>query len=476
MTGKASLKRIGPLAAMLASACTVVGPDYIPPETSIAGSYQEAGPRFREESADLSGWWTRFGDPQLDALIDRAARGNLDVAEAVLRIQEARALRGAAAAEALPSMDARTSFRRTQDSENTSFGQFRTIRTSEIWDLGFDASWEIDLFGRVARQVEASDAEIEGLVASARDALVSLYGECALQYVDLCTARERMRIARENIRIQERTLSIARARYEAGLVSQSDVEQATANLANTRARIPDLEVAERVAENRIAVLLGLQPGALAEELRPGRGIPVPPATIATGMPADLIRRRPDIRRAEREIARQTALIGAIEAELYPRIILSGSFGVESELLENLPKGSSVGFGFGPSIAWNLFDGGRTRRRMEAQDSRREQALLRFDATLLRAVEEVENAMTAFVRRQAHREILREGMLSARRAVELAAVQYEQGLSDFQVVLESERTLADFEDRLALVEGEISRHAVSLFKALGGGPPEIPPAE
>jgi multidrug efflux system outer membrane protein len=459
------------LALIVLGACTVVGPDHVPPEVDLDPAWREEGPGLSAEEADLAAWWREFGDPKLASLVERALAGNLEVAAAVARILEARALRGATGAGLWPEADLRASFRREQDSLSTAFSRFGAIRTSELLSLGLDASWEIDLFGHVARETEAADAELHGRVESWRDARVSLAGECALRYVELRTAQERRRVARDNIAIQERTVALARARFDAGLVAESDVEQALANLAATRSRVPDLELAERVAENRLALLLGLVPGALAAELSDPRPIPVPPPTIMVGVPAGLVRRRPDIRRAEREVARETARIGAIEAELYPRLLLTGTLGVEAEELRDLVDGPSAIFGIGPSISWRLFDAGRIRRRAEAQDFRRKEALIRFDATVLKAVEEVETSMTAFVRGQVKRGILEEGREAARRSVRLASVQYEQGLSDFQAVLESERALADFEDRLAEVEGSISAAAIAVYKALGGGVPE-----
>jgi NodT family efflux transporter outer membrane factor (OMF) lipoprotein len=332
----------------------------------------------------------------------------------------------------------------------------------------------------VRRSIEAADAELGARVEDARDVAVTVAAETARAYVELRAFQARLGVARRNVALQEQTLGLAQTRFEAGLAGERDVAQAGANLETTRARVPGLQVGVRAAENRLAVLVGLAPGALAEELGPApvaasgaapgeaRSIPVPPAVVAVGAPADLLRRRSDVRRAERVLAAETARIGVTQAELYPRLTLGGSLGVASESTGDLLESRSSVFDIGPSLRWNLFDGGRLRRLVEAQDARAGQALVRWERTVLLALEEAENAMTAFVREQSRRQSLALASTQARRAVDLAQTQYRAGLADFQAVVDTERTVAALEDDLAQSEAAIATNAIALYKALGGG--------
>jgi NodT family efflux transporter outer membrane factor (OMF) lipoprotein len=275
-------------------------------------------------------------------------------------------------------------------------------------------------------------------------------------------------IARGNVQLQEQTLALVQGRFEAGLVGERDVAQARTNVENTRARVPALEAGLRAAENRLAVLVGAAPGALAAALAEPRPVPVPPVDVAVGVPADLLRRRADVRRAERELAAATARIGVAAGDLYPRLTLLGNLGVEADGAADLVDSNSGVYGFGPSLRWNLFDAGRLRSRVEAQEARTEQALVQWERAVLGALEETENAMTAFVREQVRRDSLVAAVDAARASVRLAQSEYTEGISDFQVVLTSERALAELEDELARSEATVTTNLVALYKALGGG--------
>jgi NodT family efflux transporter outer membrane factor (OMF) lipoprotein len=450
-----------------AVACTTVGPDYEAPETVVPAVWHEgteAG--LVSGTAELADWWCRLEDPLLDGLVARATHQNLDLREALARLREARALRGVAASERFPTLDGTAAFERRGESENTPLGTF--VPDFDQYSAGFDATWELDLWGRVRRSVESADADLAATVEDTRDVAVTLAAEVALGYVELRSFQRRAAITRSNVSLQEQTLELVRGRYEAGLVGESDVAQARTNAESTRSRLPAFEIGMRTAENRLAVLLGQAPGTLAAELALERAIPVPPLSVAVGVPADLLRRRPDVRRAERTLAAETARIGVAEGELYPRLTLSGSLGVAAEEAADLFQHESGIFGFGPSLRWNLFDAGRLRRLVAAQEARTEQALVRWERTVLLALEESENAMTAFVREQARRRSLLEAATSARLAVELARAQYTEGLSDFQTVLVAERALAELEDELATSDAAITTHLIQLYKALGGG--------
>jgi NodT family efflux transporter outer membrane factor (OMF) lipoprotein len=455
------------LAALAIAGCKAVGPDYDPPEAAVPAAWrEEPGSGLAGGAADLARWWKRLGDPVLDDLVERAIGQGLDLRAALARVLEARALRGAAAGERYPVLDAALSYEHRRESENTPFGAF--ARDTDIHSAGLDASWELDLWGRVRRSVEAADAELGASVENARDVAVTVAAETALAYVELRAFQTRAAIARTNVSLQEQTLEIVRARFESGLVSERDVAQAATNVETTRSRVPALEVGLRAAENRLAVLLGLPPGALAAELAEPRPIPLPGVELAVGVPADLLRRRADVRRAERALAAEVARIGVAEAELYPQLTLAGSLGLASDGASKLLEGDSGAYAIGPSIRWNLFDGGRLRHRVRAQDARAAQAYVAWERTVLAALEEAENAMTVFVREQARRRSLGQAADQARRAVELAQTEYREGLSDFQAVLDSERTLAALEDDLAVSDASITTSMVALCKALGGG--------
>ena len=455
------------LTALFVAGCTVVGRDYEQPEAELPTAWRESvEPGFSDRPAELAAWWQTLEDPVLDALVERATGQGLDVAEALARVREARALRGVAGADRFPTVDAELSYQRQGESENTQFGGF--VKDTDLYTAGFDASWEIDLWGRVSRSIEAADADLAASVEDARDVLVTVVAETAINYVQLRGFQRRVEIARTNVALQEETLALVRARFESGLVTERDVAQAITNVEVTRSRVPAFEIGLRAAENRLAVLLGLAPGALAAELAAAQPIPVPPDDVAIGVPADLLRRRADVRRAERVLAAETARIGVAEGDLYPRLTLLGRLGVASEDLSSLDESSSNFFGIGPSLRWNVFDGGRLRQLVEAQDARAEQALLIWERSVLTALEESENAMTAFLREQARRLSLAEALTQSRLAVELARTQYSEGLSDFQTVLDSERALAVIEDELAQSDEAITTNLITLYKALGGG--------
>ncbi|MFN0009349.1 MAG: efflux transporter outer membrane subunit [Planctomycetota bacterium] len=458
---------LGP-SLVLAAACAAVGPDHQPPETRAAmpKTWREEDSGFFTGSSDPITWWRRLEDPVLEGLVERAVGGGLDVREALARVRESRALRGASNAEKYPVLDANALFVRRAESENTQFGSF--VEDTNQFSAGFDAAWELDLWGRVRRLVEAADAGLQATVEDARDVAVSVAAETAITYVELRAFQLRVAIARTNVELQEETLALVRTRFEAGIVRERDVAQAATNVETTRSRVPALEVGARVAENRLAVLLGLPPGSLAGELAETKPIPVAPVGIAVGMPADLLRRRADVRSAERVLAAENARIGVAEADLYPRLTLAGSIGLAAEDAQDLAEGDSVFFGLGPTIRWNLFDAGRRRDLVEAQDARTEQARVRWERTVLRALEETENAMVEFAREHSRRNALGEAATQARLAVELARSQYAEGLSDFQTVLDSQRVLADLEDDLARSDAAITISLISLYKALGGG--------
>ncbi|MCB9887812.1 MAG: efflux transporter outer membrane subunit [Planctomycetes bacterium] len=456
-----------PWLALLGAACTTVGPDYVAPELQLPDTWsqpREAG--LADGAAEDLAWWQRCDDPLLTQLVDLALRQNLDLRAGLVRLQAARALRGVAAAGAWPTLDARGAYEHREESLNTPFGAF--IPSTEIHSVGFDAAWELDLWGRVRRSVEAADRDLDASALDVHAAALSVAAEVARAYVDLRAAQRRLQLANENLQLQQRTLELVRARQAAGLVRERDVAQASTNVETTRSRLPQLQAATSAASNRIAVLLGRAPGDLPVELGDGGALPHLPATVAVGTPVDLLRRRPDVRAAERRLAAEVARIGVAEADRYPRFTLSGTFGFASDGGKHLLDGDSQVVGFGPSVRWNLFDGGRLKNRIASLQASAEAAQIAYEQTVLLAIEEAENAMTRFVREQARRDALERAATEARRAVTLAQAQYSEGLSDFQTVLDSERIVATIEDDLASSDATVATELIAVFKALGGG--------
>ena len=451
----------------LLAACAAVGPDYREPEVTLPAAWQQALDAGLADGAPIEAeWWRTFEDPVLLELVERALAQNLDLRGTFARLSAVRALRGVAAADQWPALDARAGYEHREESRNTPFGAF--IPRTNIHSASVDAAWELDLWGRVRRSIEAAERDLEASEAELQGAALSVAAEVVSTYVDLRAAQRRLQIAQSNLSLQERTLGLVQARSAAGLVVERDVAQASTNVETTRSRLPMLEAEAIAAQNRLAVLLGRAPGDLPMSLRePGR-LPVVPAKVAVGVPTDLLRRRPDVRRAERRFAAEVARIGVGEAERYPRFSLTGTLGLASNSAKDFFDADSDVLAFGPSMRWNLFDGGRLRQRVAALEANAEAAQVAWEQTVLLALAETENAMTQFVRQQSRRASLQRAAQQARRAVELAQTQYRAGLSDFQAVIDSERTVATVEDDLVTSESSIASSMVAIFKALGGG--------
>ena len=316
--------------------------------------------------------------------------------------------------------------------------------------------------------MEAAEADLEASQEDLRDVLVSLLAEVALNYVEVRTYQARLAVAEENLEAQDETYQLTQWRYQAGLSDELAVQQARYNLESTRSQIPTLRTGLEEAMNRIAVLLGEQPGKVHEELKKPVPIPVAPLKVAVGVPADVLRRRPDVRRAERELAAQTARIGVATADLYPKLSLSGSIGLEALSLNDLFSSATKTVSGGSQITWPIFNGGAIRQNIEVQSALQEQALIAYEAAVLSALEEVENALVAYAEEQGRRDALREAEEAAQKAVELAQQKYQAGLTDFNNVLEAQRSLLTFQDQLAQSEGTVTSNLVRLYKALGGG--------
>jgi multidrug efflux system outer membrane protein len=455
------------LALLFLGGCAAVGPDYVPPEKQISSQWHTPlkGGLADEpiDRAALSQWWRTLNDPVLSKLMEQAVTGNLDLKEARARVREARAKRGIEEAGLFPYVDASGKITRSKGSEETGAGTNRTL-----YAAGFDAGWEVDIFGGIRRSVEAADADLEASQASLRDVLVTLTAEVALNYVEMRAYQTRLAVAEANLKAQEETQQLTRWRYQAGLSDALSVEQARYNMENTRSQVPTLRSGLDESRNRIAVLLGKEPGELHKELGSSEPIPVTPMRVAVGIPAECIRRRPDIRQAERELAGQTARIGVATAELYPKFSLLGSIGLEALSLGGFASSDGFTYSIGPTFSWRLFDAGAIRQSIKVQTALQEQALTRYESAILTALEEVENSLKAYAEEQNRRAALQQASEAAQQAVKLAQNKYEAGIIDFNEVLDAQRSLLSFEDQLAQSEGTVTANLITLYKALGGG--------
>lgn len=476
----------GAALALFVSSCHTVGPDYVGPQTRVPDAWSRNVLRDLQGNTPLTGWWKGFHDPTLNTLIERARQANPDLKKAVARLSEARAQRGIARSQGLPQANASASYMRERISENrggVSNNRNQTVSAGRdnpysLYSTGFDAGWEIDLFGGIRRSVEAADANIAAREEDYRDALVALFAEVALNYADYRTLEERIAVAQRNIQAQRGSLQLAKGRLEAGLVPRMDVTQAETNLAISEASVPLLRAEQAAARNRLASLTGGFPESVESLLTKSRGVPVPSSGFSSGLPADLLRARPDIRRAERELAAQTARIGIAEAELYPRLSLVGDFQLQSIRSGDLFDSASRAYGFGPSFRWAIFSAGRIRNEIAAEESRAYQALADYEKSVLSAVEEVETAMAAIQHERDRLANLNRAVAASRETVELVKKNYESGLVSFQNVLDAERTKFAAEDEEVYSRGQVARHYIALYKALGGGTqceylPEIP---
>ena len=463
------------LAILVLTGCVAVGPDHVPPDTPVSEAWHtELKGGLTAEQVDpqaLASWWTTLNDPILSRLIKRAVAGNLTLKEARARIREARARRGISQAGRFPTIDATGSARRSRGSEESGMAERR-----DLYAVGFDAGWELDLFGGVRRSVEVAEADLQASRENLRDVLVSLLGEVALNYVEARTYQARLAVAEGNLEAQQETYQLTRWRRQAGLGDELAVQQAKYNLESTRSQIPTLRSGLAEAKNRLAVLLGEQPGTAHAELEERTPIPVTPLQVAVGVPADVLRRRPDVRQAERELAAQTAQVGVATAGLYPKLSLLGSIGLESLSRDRLFLYGSRTYSMGPSVTWRIFAAGAIRSNIEVQSALQEQALIRYEATLLTALEEVENALVAYADEQVRRQSLVDGTQAAQLAVDLVREQYAAGLIDFQTVLDSQRSLLSFQDQLATSNGKVTSNLISLYKSLGGGWTSLLPDE
>ena len=447
-----------------------VGPEYGRPCAPVATDWIDAeDPRTSSPAEPAWDWWRVFNDPVLDDLVLTSSRQNLPLQVAGLRVFEARMQRQIAAANLFPqSQAAFADYTRQQISRNAVFPPATLPRAFGNWEAGFDLSWELDLWGRIRRSIEAQDAEVDASIEDYDAVLVTLIGDVAETYIVLRAFDERIELAKQNVEIQKKSLDVADARFQSGRASQLDVDQARSNLASTEARIPLLKQGRRLARNRLAILLGMTPGDLAPLLNEFQPIPWAPQEVALGIPADLLRRRPDIRRAERKIAAQSARIGIATADLYPQFGINGEIRVQSEDFSNLFSGASTAGFIRPGFRWRILNYGRITNNIRVQEARFQQQVVEYENTVLVAQREVEDAIVQFLRSQERTAKLREGVDAARRSVDTASIQFAKGKIDYDRIFILEVTLVRLQDEYVQSQSDVATGLVRVYKSLGGG--------
>ncbi len=477
------MKRVA-ITALLLAGCTV-GPNYSRPHTPVPPAYAEPDPTSGLSDPQLASWWGTFGDPELDKLVNRAVARNLDVETAAARIREARANERVAGAAALPEVSAEASATRQRISEHaipippggppnggktpefalpgTEFSSFR---------IGFDASWELDLFGKTRRSVEAARARTGAAIWDLRDLQVTAGAEVANAYLRLRTLQQRIAVADAEVSRQQRALSLVAARVRGGLVTGQDLEQQKSQLASAKAAIPPLKAEADAQIHALGVLTGDTPEALVAELSPAGALPPSPPRVPAGLPSDLLRRRPDIRAAERNVAAATADIGVATADLYPSFSLSAAPALVSTALATLLEWGSRSYSAGAAVNWPIFNGGRTRANIDASNARQERALIAYRKTILTALQDVEDALSEVDNDRRQAAGLEEALSTARRAEDIARTRYRGGLVTLSDVLQAQANRISLESQVIETKGALARDTVALFKALGGGWPEL----
>lgn len=483
------------LTATLLGGCTM-GPNFQPPDWASPTSWF-SGPKEPvrpPESITVAEpvdpeWWKLFGDPELTKLEEKVAALNLDVQVAGIRLAESRAQLGVARAAQVPVFNGNASYTREQASNNGFFSLANNatgkaangasgnstggvvahgLAPFDIWQGGFDASWELDLWGKVHRSVESAAATAQAADEARRAALLSSLAEVARDYIQLRGTQEQLRIARENVNTAQQSLKLTQERAAGGVTTDLDVANASAQLRTTLAQIPTLEQQEAQGINALSLLLGQPPNALRQDLATARPVPPVPARVPVGVPSELARRRPDIRQAEAQLHAATADIGVAVANFYPSLTLNGSFGLQALQLQHAFDLGSNQFAVGPGLTIPIFQGGQLRSTLELRKAQQQEAAVNYQKTVLQAWHDVDNALTAYQAEQARRDELIQAVAENRKALVLAQSRYQQGVADFLTVLDAQRSLLAAELQLADSTTTVSANLVALYKALGGG--------
>lgn len=457
------------------SGCVIVGPDYEPPEVSAPESFLGATPAdtaLRRDGAVADGWWRNFTDSELSALITQAVHSNNDLESALARVNQARAVRQEAFLDLFPTVTSEGNYTKTYFPTSTFAGgalrNGSSHITNEYYTAGFDAFWELDLFGRVRRGVEARDAESEASIAELHDAVRIVVSEVARNYFILRGTQQQIAVAQENARTQEQVVKIAEALFKGGQSTEFDVVRSKAQLSNTLAAVPALEARAQAAIYRLAVLCARQPAEVVPELAVKRELPQYVGPVTLGDPASLLRRRPDIRAAERRLAAATANIGVVSGELFPKVTFNGAISLQGPTAADLTGGDSDAYTLLPSISWPAFNIGRVLANVDQAEALRDGALAQYEQSVLIALEDTESALAQFSASRKRRDLLADSVVQSGRAVEIARTQYENGLVDLLPVLDAQRVALASQLELAGSQTELLTSLVALFKALGGG--------
>ncbi|EAQ78819.1 efflux transporter outer membrane subunit [Blastopirellula marina] len=459
------------LAAALASTGCLIGPDHCDPGAPFLPHWSRPLPEgLTDEPNDSVAWWTKFNDPVLSEMMVRTAQQNLTLGQAYERIAEARAQRAIARGGLFPDFFMDMSYSRIKSSNNGSpIGLTFQTPSFNYWSASLvDASWEIDVWGAVRRNLQAANADIDVAIEDHNAILVSLQGDVGANYVQARTLQHRILIAQRNVQLQRQSLQIAETKLEAGTVSKLDVYQARSNLYSTESLIPSLRQNLDIAYNRLAVLQGMPPQDLTNEVMGARQLFKIPDNIAVGLPIEIIRQRPDIRMAERQLAAQASRIGVAMADMLPRFTLNGTLGVNATSIDQWFTGDSLAYNFGPTARWNVLSFGRVWGNIEFQRARWRELVNNYQQTVLEASEEVENAMISYRFTQVRADQLYKAVEAAQGASAISEVQYEGGIIPFQTLLDAQRFQADLEDQYVAARGDTYTSLVNLYKALGGG--------
>jgi len=446
-----------------------VGPNFHPPKNEVSAAFANGNQTNMVPAPTAVTWWQGFNDAILNDLVSRAIATNQDLRIATAHVLEARALRMSAVADLFPTANANASWNQSLSSKDSSpFPLDRSQRTLSLYNAGFDAIWEIDFFGRVRRSIQADTADLAATLATRQDVMVTLISEVARNYFELRGAQNQLAVARGNVDNERETLDITEARFKAGRATELDTSRARTQLDATLALIPPIEANIKHAIHRLGVLTGQQPTAFEAELITPAPIPELPALVNIGDPAELLRRRPDIRSAESTLAAATARIGVETADLFPRVTFNGNLGVQASEFSGLLKNGADTYSFGPSITWAALDLGHVLARIKAANARADAQLAAYEKTVLNALEETENALVDFGHEQVRRDYLRQSERSATQAMTLARQRYEGGVADFLPVIDAQRTQLSIQAQLAQSETRTATSLVAIYKALGGG--------
>jgi multidrug efflux system outer membrane protein len=453
--------------AIFLTACAV-GKNYQEPVTALPSNFSQAQNALFSNNDVAVSWWQIFQDKQLNALINQSLKHNYDIQAASATLREARELYSQAEYNFFPTVTAKASYNEQQRSVGALNNRDFVPRDLKLFNMGFDASWELDLFGRIERSVESSRDEMQAQEATLRDVNVSVIAEIARNYFELRGLQNQLAVLKENIDYQSQLLDLIRAKLHNGRGTEFDVVNATAQLDNLRSTAPNLMTTIQSTIHRLSVLTGQIPSALTQELTPVAPLPAAPKTLAIGKPETLLRRRPDIKIAEHLLASSTAKIGVATADLFPKVTFVGNISLESTLISNLVGAGSQSYSFGPRISWAAFDLGRVYARMKAADANAEANLAHYQQTVLNALEETENALNNYNHSLQSQLLLESSAKASEQACKLALLRYEKGASDFSSVLESQLQLVRYQSQLAQNKTTTATTLTALYKALGGG--------